>query len=231
MECVNTPPPNHTIHKENHMVYEIISLASNAKDISGETFGRLTAIAPVNRTPRGGIKWLCICKCSSESIVASGNLRSGSTQSCGCLAQDQLSAKQTTHGMSKHPLYITWISMKKRCYNKNYKYFKYYGGRGIRVCTYWKSSFPNFLADMGERPDGLTLDRIDNDSDYTPENCRWATRRMQSNNTRHNRFITHNGLTLTLAQWNRRLNGSTIVQDRIKNGWSEKRAVTEPVNR
>jgi len=133
--------------------------------------------------------------------------------------------------MVKHPLYIIWAAMKYRCHSKTSKDFRHYGGRGISVCDRWLNSFPNFLADMGERPDGMTLDRKDNGKGYYPDNCRWATQTEQMNNTRCNKFITHNGLTFTESQWSKKLGGSRkLVSGRIKRGWSEERAITEPVH-
>ena len=211
------------------MAYEIISLSGNAKDITGHIFGRLTAIAPVERRNRT-IMWLCICECGSEAIVISTLLRSAQTRSCGCLQKEKVIEHNRTHSMSGHLLYARWSSMKDRCYNESNKYFPYYGGRGIHVCKRWKHSFSNFFADMGECPNQMTLDRIDNDGDYCPENCQWATARQQANNTRHNRFITCNGETKTIAQWCRKLGGRCdLVYSRLKRGWSEERAVTQPL--
>ncbi|GAH72547.1 unnamed protein product, partial [marine sediment metagenome] len=134
------------------MAYEIITLRGNAKDLTGETFSKLTAIAPVGRTPMGNITWLCICKCGTETVAASGNIRRGRVQSCGCHRVETSRKNLTTHGLSQHPLFNTWYLMKNRCYNKNDKYFYCYGGKGISVCPSWLNSFPAFVADMGERP-------------------------------------------------------------------------------
>jgi hypothetical protein len=214
------------------MAYEIIPTAKGALEITGETFRRLVAIAPIARDNNGKICWLCICKCGSEVVARSSDLRCGKVLSCGCLSKENARKRFTVHNLRQHPIYPVWMCMKDRCRNKNNKAFHNYGGRGITVCNRWKNSFPNFLSDMGECPPNMSLDRIDNDGNYTPKNCRWATREQQNNNTRQCRFITHNRTTLTFAQWSRVLGGSgSLVGSRLKIGWSEKRAVTEPVNR
>lgn len=130
--------------------------------------------------------------------------------------------------------YRVWRAMHNRCYDSNVKSFKDYGGRGITVCDRWhgRQGFHAFLADMGEKPEGATLDRIDNNGPYSPENCRWATRYEQASNKRNNRWITANGQTKTLSQWARDLNTSTgLILYRLKAGMSEEQAVTKPVSK
>ena len=212
------------------MAYEIIQLSANAVDIVGQTFNKLTAIAPIGRNSFRDIIWLCICDCGTETTVLSHSIKSGNTKSCGCHRAKVSHNKAIIHGKSKTVEYKSWRSMINRCHNKNDLYFNDYGDRNITVCSKWLYSFPSFLADMGLRPQGKTLDRIDNDGNYTPENCRWATAEQQANNKRNNKYITHNGQTLTHAQWSRLLGGgaSTVTQ-RIYRGWSKKRAVTQPL--
>lgn len=188
-------------------------------DLTGTRFGRLT---PLKRdgTCRAGAMWLCECKCGNRTIVATNNLRNGHTISCGCLRSANLaSGLRTTHGMRDTPEYEIWASMRSRCTNPNVRVFKNYGGRGISVCERW-NSFQNFYADMGQRPIGMTIDRIDNDQGYSKENCRWASLEQQQNNTRRNRFLTHNSKTMTLQQWAREIG---IPRERIKHrlnlGW------------
>lgn len=164
-------------------------------DLTNQRFGRLLVLRYT-----GKYYWLCLCDCGVTKPVHSYSLRNGDTKSCGCLRREVLS--NVRHRLAGTPIHQVWVRMKQRCHNPNNKSFKHYGARGIRVCERWTSSFENFLADMGERPSNRhSIDRIDNDGDYTPENCRWATLKQQANNTRRNRKIEHNGVTKNLNQW------------------------------
>lgn len=149
-------------------------------DITGHRFGRLTAIRPIDKDNRGNMRWLCQCDCGKERIVLSNNLRRGLSASCG-------DCGRIIHGHAKrgeeHSLYTTWESMRARCNNPNDPNFKNYGARGITVCERW-NDFANFLADVGSRPIGLVLDRIDNDGNYSPENIRWTDWSTSNKNKR-----------------------------------------------
>lgn len=161
------------------------------KDITGLKFGRLTALTLTKRDRFKIGVWKCRCECGNECEVRLCSLTAGSTKSCGCYNNEVRSERilrtqpSRTHGLSKHPLYQTWSTMKSRCYNENATKFKLYGARGIKVCDRWRESFENFLSDMGERPEGKTLDRVDCNGDYSPENCKWSSHSEQNLNRRH----------------------------------------------
>lgn len=171
------------------------------RDLSGKQFGKLEVIKRVPNTSR--VKWLCKCICGNEVVVQSGNLLCGNTKSCGCYKKEKTKETKTKHGESKTRLYRIWAGMKCRTCNNKSPIFSYYGGRGIRVCNEWESSYKNFsewAKDNGYN-DELTLDRIDNNGNYEPKNCRWITKEEQANNRRSNHLLTHAGETHTIKEW------------------------------
>ena len=152
------------------------------ENLSGKVFNRLTAIKQdASKTRR--VYWRCQCICGSEVSVPACDLKSGHTKSCGCANRESRVSSNTKHGYNRSPTYVVWSNMLARCSNPKRPDYKNYGGRGILVCDQWKI-FANFLADMGQKPEGLTLDRIDNDGNYEPNNCRWATVSEQRRNQR-----------------------------------------------
>jgi hypothetical protein len=176
----------------------------------GETFSRLTVVetAGVRNEKR---MWKCRCECGSLVVVPTGSLRSGNSKSCGCLKIE----RQTKHGQWQTRTYHIWQAMLNRCRQEQHAY--YYGDK--TVCPRWRD-FTNFIADMGEAPDGMSIDRIDNDGDYTPDNCRWATQTQQTRNTRRRKEYEFRGERHSLIEWAEKL-GVTheLLRGRIRRGW------------
>lgn len=196
-------------------------------DLSGQRFDRLTVLK-LNGSKNGFNHWQARCDCGREISVRTASLRNGHTKSCGCFGRDVRRKRNTTHGFSGTPTYTAWEHMLARCRNKRHASFKDYGARGIIACSRWEK-FENFLHDMGAQPEGLTLERIDNNAGYSPSNCKWATRREQSNNRRNSRFLNLGGETFTITTWCRNLGGShALVDGRLRAGWSIQRALSEP---
>ena len=196
-------------------------------DLTGKRFGKLTVFRM--ETPgdkRSHAKWAVICDCGNMTVVDGSHLRRGNTVGCGC-----------QRGGIKHRMYLTteysiWENMVSRCYNRSNDSFPRYGGRGIMVCNRWRD-FRLFFKDMGARPSmGHSMDRIDNDGNYEPGNCRWATRKEQARNTRRNKYIHFDGKLKTLAAWSEEYRiSSSVVNSRLRNGWDVERALTEPIHR
>lgn len=152
--------------------------------LDGKTFGRLLVISRTENMGRA-TAYLCRCVCGAEKVVRYQSLAKGQTRSCGCLRKEMMADKQRTHGRYNSPEYRSYRAMLARCSDVKHRQFKDYGARGITVCDRWAKSFENFFSDMGERPPGTTLDRIDNESGYSAKNCRWATRSEQNQNKRN----------------------------------------------
>jgi len=192
-------------------------------DMTGQRFGRLIALKRGYKEGSVSTYWLCKCDCGTEKLINGQHLRRGLIVSCGCHGR----TVALKHGKQGTPTYTAWNSMRTRCgdYGRPHKHW---GGRGIKVCERWKS-FENFLADMGERPAGMSLERINNDGDYEPGNCRWATRLEQMQNTRANRNLSHEGRTLSLSAWAREkgLSLDTIIS-RLRRKWSVAQTLDTP---
>lgn len=187
---------------------------------TGDVFGRLTILDPFV----AGKKAICLarCECGNTKELKRSNVYHGASRSCGCLFIDML----TTHGKYKTRTHRSWNGMKDRCRNPNNPRWDYYGGRGIKYDKRWES-FELFLLDMGDRPKGKTLDRKDNDGDYTKDNCRWATPVEQQNNMKSNHVVEWNGKTMNVSQWAVELNiNSSTLFKRLKRGWSIDRALS-----
>ncbi len=212
---------------------------SRLTDLTGRLFGKLVVLglSHIRKTPSGQTKhyWTCLCECGTVKAIQGQSLKSGHATSCGCHKSVVVRQRCTTHGCASHALgrtatYRCWASLKDRCLNPRSTGWKHYGARGISICERWMNSFENFLADMGESPVGLTIERIDPNGNYEPSNCRWATRKEQTRNTRRNRMVTLNGETLCLSAWIERLglNHHTVAW-RLSKGMSAEEALTIPV--
>lgn len=180
------------------------------KTLIGQRFERLVVLKRKGNNKEGRALWEVLCDCGNHKIVTGSNLRRGQVKSCGCLARDngkrmiKINCNPTRHGLTGTKTHNTWAGMRARC--RNIKDTRY-GGRGITVCKRWEK-FENFFTDMGIAPEGKSLNRIDNNKGYSPENCEWTTSIIQANNRRSNVLITYHRETKTLAQWARDLNVS-----------------------
>ena len=170
------------------------------------------------------VAWCCRCDCGNDTVVKGDQLRAGKTRSCGCLGLD----RKTTHGRSHSSEYSIWENMRQRCENPNTPNYSRYGGRGITICERWRR-FENFFADMGKRPTGTSLERINNDGPYEPGNCRWATTKEQALNRRNNRRVTFRGESLTIKEWSQKTGLAwTTLRSRLDKGWPVDVALTVP---
>ncbi len=205
--------------------------------MTGKKFGRLSVIRLAGLRKDRVAMWECVCECGATTVTNGKFLRSGESQSCGCLRKERAaiatSRAKTTHGHTKNGkntrAYRIWTNMRSRCENEKFDSYPYYGGRGIKVCDRWRV-FELFLYDMGAPGAGESIDRINPDKDYEPDNCRWATKVEQANNTRRNVRIHYKGITRTMTQWSR-IAGIAVgtIHSRMKRGWDGVRAISEPV--
>ena len=194
---------------------------ANLIDLTNKKYGRLTVVGYSGIDKHQKRRWDCICSCGNKTNVATTPLLLGKVQSCGCL-KIELKIK---HGDSDSLEYFAWRSMRNRCTSSTNPFYDKYGGRGIKICERW-SDYNNFLFDMGRKPTKLhSLERIDNDGDYTPENCKWATKSEQTRNRRITIKIKHDGKEMLIQEWAKELGFpySTLYM-RLRNGWSIDRA-------
>lgn len=201
-------------------------------DLTGQRFGRLVVLEFSGYDHNHKAKWNCQCDCGKQKVVRANELRSGKTQSCGCLHKQLLSVRVKKHGGRGTRLFSIWKNMKARCYNPKNKKFVIYGGRGITVCEEWVNNYTAFRdwSLSHGYAEHLTIDRIDNDKGYSPENCRWATVLQQARNKQHNHLITYKNETKTLSEWAEQfhIDHRTILR-RLELGWSVEEALETPV--
>ncbi len=195
---------------------------SDMKTLIGLRFGRLTVMQYEGMRNHLAY-WKCRCDCGNTKNVRAGHLKGGKINSCGCIVRTRKCVSVTSPLM-----YAVWRTMHARCYNPKNKAFRFYGARGIKVCERW-SDIHNFLSDMGERPKGHSIERINNEGDYTPENCKWATPIEQGSNTRNSHVITIDGISKTVSQWAHVSSVSRrAIGMRLEKGWPERAAIFTP---
>lgn len=197
-------------------------LGPRAKDLTGQRFDRLYIIEFAGRDCKKRLLWKCRCDCGKETIVLANKIFTGRTKSCGCLRGELSRKRATKHGMYRTRLYNIWANMIQRCKNPKSVSYQYYGKRGIKVCEEWEkfSNFADWALNHGYSEE-LSIDRIDPDKDYEPDNCRWADAIEQGNNKRNNVMVEHNGRMYTAAEISRATGNSySAIISRIKRGWS-----------
>ena len=201
-------------------------------DRTGRRYGRLVVLWPtLFREKSGAVKWLCQCDCGNRVVVSGSALQSGTTKSCGCLHKEMAARQSYRHGMVQSRLYQEWRNMKARCTCTKGKCYSRYGGRGITYCAEWKgfTKFAKWALQNGYADD-LTLDRIENDGDYQPDNCRWVSNAEQQRNKCDNHLITYRGQTKTVAEWAQitDINSSAIIR-RLWRGWDIAKTLERPL--
>ena len=204
-------------------------------DLTGQRFGKLLVLGIaepiINPSGQKTACWKCKCDCGNVKIIRGTSLKSGRSTSCGCAFSEIMRKRKTTHGKSKGRLYHTYYGMKSRCNNQNDKSYANYGGRGIKVCEEWENDFEVFYKwalENGYNED-LSIDRINNDFGYSPENCRWVNGLSQARNKQSTRYLTHNGETKALSEWAEAYGISVqMLAGRLKRGWDVYKALTTP---
>lgn len=201
------------------------------KDLTGQKFGKLTVIKRVENSKWNETRWLCKCECGNETIVNYGKLAYKHTTSCGCYAKELFINNVSKHNLRKTRLYNIWANMKQRCFNKNNKFYNRYGGRGITICNEWENDFKNFYdwSIKNGYKDNLTIDRINNDGNYEPANCRWVDNKTQSNNRNNNVILEYNNEKHNIKEWCEIMNiTKSALNHRLKRGWDLEKALTTP---
>lgn len=202
-----------------------------SNDLTNQRFGKLLVVKKAY-TLNKNVYWECLCDCGKTTFVYTYNLIGNRIKSCGCLKLDILIQRSTKHNQRHTKLYEVWKSIKQRCFNPNNSSYHNYGGRGINICEEWKNDFMSFYnwSMKNGYKEGLTIDRINNDGNYEPSNCRWTTRLVQCNNTRVNKYVTINNETKSVADWCRHYNISySLVHQRYKRfNWDIIKAITTP---
>jgi len=191
-------------------------------NLTGQTFGLLTVVRRIDGRP---VRWECRCRCGGVSTPSTQNLTKGNSRSCGCRKRNVLGESTRKHGLHTHRLYPTWKGLIQRCCNSNHPSYPNYGGRGVVVSDAWRADFSAFVRDMGDRPPGTTLERIDNEGPYSKDNCIWATRAQQARNTRRTRVITVDGEARCFSDWAHSLGVSLGVLDRRIKRLGEEQAI------
>lgn len=206
---------------------------SKPLNLAGFKVGRLTVQYRAENTPQGKARWHCVCECGNEVDIISSRLKAGRTLSCGCLQKEAARRTLYIHGETGSRLHNIWKDMIRRCEQKSRPSFDYYGGRGITICPEWRNDFSCFKkwADENGYSDELSIDRIDNDKGYCPENCRWATPVEQSRNRRGRVMVDYDGRRMCLSAWCEELGLSyNVMRDRIVHGnWSPEKAFNTPI--
>lgn len=205
-------------------------MAMKLIDRTGEKYGRLVVVERAARSANpkdANARWLCKCECGKSTVAYGNDLKRGKVVSCGCWNAE----KRVTHGMSRTHVNSVWRMMLDRCKNPNNRAYANYGGRGIQVCDRW-NDFVTFYTDMGHRPDGYQIDRIDNDGNYEPGNCRWSTPKQQQNNKRDTRILEFNGKIQSLGYWSEETGIKwETLRSRLRYGWDAERTLTTPVKK
>lgn len=205
-------------------------------DMTGREFEECVVIKRSDKLSKDGKKifWECECKCGNTFTARGSDIRSGNTKSCGCLVKKKARTRKGAHGQRNSRIYTIWNNMKLRCYNKNQNNYFNYGGRGIKICDEWKNDFTTFYnwAIENGYSDELSIERINNDGDYEPSNCKWANLHEQARNKRNNRFLEHDGKKMIAPDWSK-VTGipEKIIYDRMTKGWDDERVLTQPIGK